>query len=103
MKRALSLVAVLAFAGVSLAGDCGSAVASDGCGRQGLLARRAERRAARSSCGCEPATATLETVQPAEIRTQTIYKTTKVGERVTIVPTGSTQTVQPSTTKKGTK
>jgi hypothetical protein len=39
------------------------------------------------------------TEQPAVIRTESVYKTTKVGEKVTIVPAGAAQTVQPKSGK----
>ena len=81
----------LFLASFAVAGEC-----ADCGGRQGLLARRAERRASRSSsASASCATASMETVQPAEIRTTTTYKTVKAGEKVVIVPTGAAQTVAP--------
>lgn len=112
---ALPLVAIsgIAFAGeksapvvtqqavVVSSSDCASASRLGGCGG-GLLSRRAERREARvasRSCGCSAATATVCTEQPAIIRTESIYRTTKVGEKTTIVPAGAAQTVQPKSGK----
>lgn len=60
------------------AGDCPDCEA-----RQGFLARRAAARAARH---CQPATTKVVTEQPAIIKTEAIYQTRKVGEKVTVVP-----------------
>ena len=81
---------------VAFAGEC-----ADCGGRQGLLSRRAERRAARSSCNtCESAEVVTESVQPAEIRTTTRQRvqtiTGPAKKSTVIVPTGSAQTVAPS-------
>lgn len=76
MKR-FALFGLLAVTSVQ-AGDCPECE-----GRQGFLARRAAARAARHA---QPATTKVVTEQPAVIKTETIYKTTKVGEKVTVVP-----------------
>lgn len=76
MKR-LALFGLLAATCV-YAGDC-----PDCEGRQGFLARRAAARAARHAV---PATTKVVTEQPAIIKTETIYQTKKVGEKVTVVP-----------------
>jgi hypothetical protein len=93
--RSFALLAIFASTTIAIAGDCGA-------GRQGLFARRAERKAARSSCAsgsCESATLTEETVQAAEIRTT---KSTPVktitgpsATKITIVPTGAAKSVAP--------
>lgn len=72
-----------------------SAVQAGDCGNGGLFARRAERRAARCSSCQQSASATMESVQPAEIRTTNTYRTTKVAEKVVITPTGPSQAVAP--------
>jgi|GEM_PF-4318439 len=83
---------------LSLAGDCGDCAG----GRQGLFARRAERKAARSSCAStaemvtetqQPAVITTRTVQPVKTITGPAKKTT------TITPTGAAQAVQPKASK----
>lgn len=102
---------------LTLAGNAGSAkttvvttTASADCacgsGRQGILARRAERRAERkaSACGsCESAELVTETQQPAVITTRTVQpvKTITGPKRstTTITPTGAAQTVQPKGSK----
>ena len=92
---ALSLVAI---SGIAFAGDCGDCAS----GRQGLFARRAERRAARSSCAssaCESSTAKVMEEAPAVIRRESVYKTSKVGERTVIAPAGQFQTVNPAASK----
>ena len=76
MKR-FALLGLLA-ATCSYAGDC-----PDCEGRQGILGRRAAARAARHA---KPATTTVVTEQAAVIKTESIYKTTKVGEKVTVTP-----------------
>jgi hypothetical protein len=89
--RSFALLALLTSSTLAIAGDCGA-------GRQGLFARRAERKAARSSC--ESATLTEETVQPAEIRTtkSTSVKTITgpTSSKTVIVPTGAAKAVAPS-------
>jgi hypothetical protein len=92
--RSFALLALLASSTLAIAGDCGA-------GRQGLFARRAERRAARSSCAsCESAEVVSETVQPAEIRTtkSTPVKTITgpTSTKTVIVPTGAAKSVAPS-------
>ena len=93
--RSFALLAIFASTTIAIAGDCGA-------GRQGLFARRAERKAARSSCAsgsCESATLTEETVQAAEIRTtkstpvKTITGPTK--KSTVIVPVGAAKSVAP--------
>ena len=90
--RSFALLALLASSTLAIAGDCGA-------GRQGLFARRAERKAARSA-SCESATMTEETVQPAEIRTtkSTPVKTITgpTSTKTVIVPTGAAKAVAPS-------
>lgn len=81
--RKVFALALVAVSGVVFAGDCG-----DCAGRQGLLARRADRKASRSCCSA-PATSSVVTEEPAVIRTEAIYQTRKVGEKVTIVPAGA--------------
>ena len=85
-------------ASLSLAGDCGDCAG----GRQGLLARRAERKAARSSCATTAEMVT-ETQQPAVITTRTVQPVkTITGPKkstTTITPTGAAQTVQPKGSK----
>jgi len=91
--RSFALLALLASSTLAIAGDCGNCAS----GRQGLFARRAERKAARSSC--ESATLTEETVQPAEIRTtkSTSVKTITgpTSSKTVIVPTGAAKAVAP--------
>ena len=92
--RSFALLALLTSSTLAIAGDCGA-------GRQGLFARRAERKAARSSCAsCESATLTEETTQPAEIRTvkSTPVKTITgpTTSKTVIVPTGAAKSVAPS-------
>ena len=90
--------ALLLSASLSLAGDCGDCAG----GRQGLLARRAERKAARSSCATTAELVT-ETQQPAVITTRTVQpvKTITGPKRSTtvITPTGAAQAVQPKGSK----
>ena len=90
--------ALLLSASLSLAGDCGDCAG----GRQGLLARRAERKAARSSCA-STAEMVTETQQPAVITTRTVQpvKTITGPKRSTtvITPTGAAQAVQPKGSK----
>jgi hypothetical protein len=90
--------ALLLSASLSLAGDCGDCAG----GRQGLFARRAERKAARSSCAStaemvtetqQPAVITTRTVQPVKTITGPAKKTT------TITPTGAAQAVPPKASK----
>ena len=85
---------------LSLAGDCGEG----GLKRQGLFARRAERKAARSAqaCStCESAELLSETVQAAEIRTtskQAVKTITgPVKKSTVIVPLGAAKSVPAST------
>ena len=84
---------------LSLAGDCGDCASG---GRQGLLARRAERKAARSSCA-STAEMVTETQQPAVITTRTVQPVkTITGPKkstTTITPTGAAQAVQPKASK----
>ena len=90
--------ALLLSASLSLAGDCGDCAG----GRQGLLARRAERKAARSSCA-STAEMVTETQQPAVITTRTVQpvKTITGPKKSTtvITPTGAAQAVQPKGSK----
>ena len=88
---------------LSLAGDCGDCASG---GRQGLFARRAERRAERkaSACStCESAEMVTETQQPAVITTRTVQpvKTITGPKRSTtvITPAGAAQAVQPKGSK----
>ena len=90
MKPFLALAALVS-SGIAFAGDCANCSSGGG-----LFSRRAERREARatarasSSCSsASTATASLYTEQPAVIRTESVYKTTKVGDKVTIVPSGA--------------
>ena len=91
--------ALLLSASLSLAGDCGDCASG---GRQGLLARRAERKAARSSCA-STAEMVTETQQPAVITTRTVQpvKTITGPKRSTtvITPAGAAQAVQPKGSK----
>jgi hypothetical protein len=92
--------ALLLSASLSLAGDCGDCAQ----GRQGLFARRAERKAARSAQACATtAEVVSETVQQAEIRTTSKQSlktiTGPVKKSVTIVPVGSAKSVAPATSK----
>ena len=85
---------------LSLAGDCGEG----GLKRQGLFARRAERKAARSACStCESAEVVSETVQAAEIRTTSKQNvktiTGPVKKSTVIVPVGAAKSVAPATSK----
>ena len=88
MRKLMAMTAIAALAGQSVAGDCFGG---------GLFARRAERRVARSaSCqSCQSSESTFSEVQPAEIKTTSTYKTTKLAEKVTITPTGPKSAVQP--------
>ena len=83
---------------LSLAGDCGDCAG----GRQGLLSRRAERKAARSSCATTAEMVT-ETQQPAVITTRTVQPVkTITGPKkstTTITPTGAAQAVPPKASK----
>ena len=83
---------------LSLAGDCGDCAG----GRQGLFARRAERKAARSSCA-STAEMVTETQQPAVITTRTVQPVkTITGPKkstTTITPTGAAQAVPPKASK----
>ena len=91
--------ALLLSASLSLAGDCGDCASG---GRQGLLSRRAERKAARSSCATTAEMVT-ETQQPAVITTRTVQpvKTITGPKRSTtvITPAGAAQAVQPKGSK----
>ena len=91
--------ALLLSASLSLAGDCGDCASG---GRQGLLARRAERKAARSSCA-STAELVTETQQPAVITTRTTQAvktiTGPAKKTTTITPTGAAQAVQPKGSK----
>ena len=88
---------------LSLNGDCGDCAS----GRQGLFARRAERKAARSAQACSTCESTAEvvseTVQAAEIRTtskQAVKTITgPVKKSTVIVPVGSAKSVAPATSK----
>lgn len=75
--RRIAFFGLLATA-TAYAGDC-----PDCEGRQGFLARRAAARAARHA---QPSTTKVVTEQPAVIKTETIYQTRKVGEKITVVP-----------------
>lgn len=90
--------ALLLSASLSLAGDCGDCAG----GRQGLFARRAERKAARSSCA-STAEMVTETQQPAVITTRTVQPVkTITGPKkstTTITPTGAAQAVPPKASK----
>lgn len=97
--RSFALLALLTSSTIAIAGDCGNCAS----GRQGLFARRAERKAARSSCAsgsCSTAEVVEETVQPAEIRTtsKTAVKTITgpTQKSTVIVPTGAAKAVAPS-------
>jgi len=94
--RSFALLALFASSTIAIAGDCGA-------GRQGLFARRAERKASRSAqaCStCESAEVVSETVQAAEIRTtskqavKTITGPTK--KSTVIVPVGAAKSVAPA-------
>ena len=76
MKR-FALFGLLA-ATCAYAGDC-----PDCEGRKGILGRRAAARAARHA---KPATTTVVTEQPAVIKTESVYETRKIGEKITIIP-----------------
>ena len=73
MRHFMVLGLGLVAAGAGFAGDCAD------CAPKGLLARRAERRAARHAV---PVTVVEE--KPAIIKTESVYR--KVGEKVTVVP-----------------
>jgi hypothetical protein len=94
----LSGVAALFAAAGVFAGDAGQAkaVVKDDCcdcqpaGRSGLISGIAARRQARVSARhAVPATTKVVTEQPAVIRTEAIYQTKKVGEKVTVFPVES--------------
>lgn len=76
MKR-FALFGLLA-ATCSYAGDC-----PDCEGRQGILGRRAAARAARQTV---PTTTRVVTEAAATIKTESVYETRKIGEKITIIP-----------------
>jgi hypothetical protein len=76
MKR-FALLGLL-LASISQAGDC-----PDCAGREGFLARRAAIRAARQTV---PTTTKVVTEAAATIKTESVYETRKIGEKITIIP-----------------
>lgn len=86
MKSIVAL-GLLTVSGVAFAGDCGGLFS-------GFGSRRANRREARAavagscangSCGSASTAKTVEET-PAVIRTESVYQTRKVAEKVTIAP-----------------
>jgi len=97
--RSFALLALIASSTLAIAGDCGDCASG---GRQGLFARRAERKAARSSCA-STAEMVTETQQPAVIITRTVQPvktiTGPAKKTTTITPTGAAQAVPPKASK----